>query len=477
MKSDAPGDMAELDAVATVDLVRRGQVSALEVTEAAITRIEALDPQLNAVIHRRYDQARREAAVVDGGQPLAGVPLLLKDVDLAGDPHFNGSRVYARLDQRLTSTDLFAARLQAAGAILLGRTNIPEFTSRPVTESVLHGACRNPWDLDRTPGGSSGGAAAAVAAGMVPAAQSSDGGGSSRIPAAATGLFTLKTSRGRTPLAPSGADWMDITASKSFLTRTVRDFATLLDVVAGQDRIETIGAPAAIRPFAQEVGADPGRLRIGFTTIGPGASAPLDGEAVKAVEDAAALLAQLGHQVEEVAPDTYTSEESLDILRGYWPIKVAMRAAPAERALGRPLGEDDLEPLTLAMLNRARRTTMAETGALLLQIRDFTLRSLAWWEDYDLLLTATTGQAAPRIGETDGRGEAAQLATYRWSVLTPFANITGQPAASIPLHWTAEGLPLGVQLIADAWRDDLLLRVASQLEAARPWAVRLAAMR
>ncbi len=468
---ETPTDLGDLDAVASAELVRSGQVSALELVDAAIARIEATDPQLNAVIHRRYEAARDEARRTPADLPFSGTPMLLKDVELAGDPSFNGARVYADLNRRCAVSDRFTERLQGAGAILLGLTNIPEFTSAAVTESQLHGPCRNPWDLERSPGGSSGGAAAAVASRMVPAAQSSDGGGSSRIPASAVGAFTIKPGRGRTPLGPSGATWMDITSSKSFITRSVRDTAALLDVVAGADPSETLAAPALSRPLLQEVGAAPGRLRIGVALSGPGGA--VDPEAIEAVNQAAGLLEMLGHRIEEAAPETFLSEESRAILAVYWPMKVAMRAAPAEQQLGREMAEGDLEPLTLAMLRYARRKSMAEVGAILVQIRDFTTRSLAWWASgYDLLLTPSTGAVPPLIGALAGRDEATRAANARWAGLMPFANITGQPAASVPLHWTAQGLPIGVQLVADVCREDVLVRVSAQLEEARPWADR-----
>lgn len=467
-------ELARLDAVGSAELVRRGEVSAVELAEAAIERIEAVDPQLNAVIHRRYEAARAEAAAVDATAPLAGVPALIKDVDLAGDPFFYGSHVYARLDKRLTTTDTFARRMQEAGMVILGRTNIPEFLSYAVTESQLHGPCRNPWDPSRSPGGSSGGAGAAVAALMVPAAQSSDGGGSSRIPASAVGAFAIKPSRGRMPLAGSSSAWMDVLNSKSFITRSVRDTAALFDALAAPDPLETLTAPPFARPLMRELDAPTGRLRIGVARVAPGDETPLASEALAAVDAAAALLGELGHEVEDAAPQTFLSGESRQILNTYWPMKVAMRAAAAERDLGRPLEEGDLEPLTLAMLRFARKRTMADAGALLLQIRDFATRSLAWWAaGFDILLTPTTGSAAPPLGSVAGRDQEAQAASYRWSSMTPFANIVGLPAASVPLHWTPEGLPVGVQLIANVWREDLLVRLASQLEAARPWADRL----
>ncbi|MBV9995167.1 MAG: hypothetical protein JO127_08135 [Caulobacteraceae bacterium] len=471
-------ELARLDAVASAALVRSGAVSATELAEAAIERIEAVDGALNAVIFRRYEAARAEAAKVAADAPLAGVPTLIKDVDLAGDPFFNGARAYAALDWRLKETDRFAQRMQAAGLIILGRTNIPEFTSAPVTESELHGPCRNPWDPARSPGGSSGGAGAAVASLMVPVAQSSDGGGSSRIPASAVGAFTIKPSRGGMPLAGSGSAWLDITSSKSFITRSVRDTALLYDLISGPDPLETVTAPAPERPFALEVGAPPGALRIGVARRGPEGLGPLDPAALEAVDAAAALLGELGHHVEETAPETFLSGESREIIRGYWPMKVAMRAVAAERALGRPLAEGDLEPLTLAMLRYARKRSMADVGAMLMQIRTFTTRSLAWWDaGHDLLLTPATGSAAPLLGALAGRDEASQAASYRWGGLAPYANITGQPAASVPLHWTVEGLPVGVQLIAHIWREDLLLRVSAQLEEARPWRQRVPPIR
>jgi amidase len=471
--SSVTPELATLDAVASAELVRTGQVSALELVDAAIARIDAVDPKLNAVIYRRFDQARAEARAVSRDAPLAGVPTLIKDVDLAGDPFFNGARVYAELNHRLKTTDDFTLRMQAAGLVILGRTNIPEFTSAAVTESQLHGPCRNPWDTERSPGGSSGGAAAAVASLMIPVAQSSDGGGSSRIPASAVGAFTIKPSRGRMPLAPSGSAWMDITSSKSFITRSVRDSALLYDLISGADPLETVTAPAPARPFVQDVGASTGSLRIGLARTAPGGLTPLDQDALDAVHAAAALLTELGHEVEDAAPETFVSDESQVILKGYWPLKVAMRAVAAERELGRPLAEGDLEPLTLAMLRYARKRSMADVAALLVQIRDFTTRSLAWWSSgYDLLLTPTTGAIPPRLGQVAGRDEASQNASFRWGSLAPFANITGQPAASVPLHWTTAGLPIGVQLVAGPWREDLLFRVASQMEAARPWADR-----
>jgi amidase len=471
--TSAHDELALLDATETSRLVRSGQLSAREATEAAIRRIEAVDPRLNSVIRKRFDQALEEASKVSTAAPFAGVPTLIKDVVIQGEPFYNGSKVYADVDFRADHTDVFVDRIRAMGMPILGVTNIPEFTSAPTTESRLHGPCRNPWDTTRSVGGSSGGAGAAVAALLVPAAQSSDGGGSSRIPASANGAFTIKTGRGRTPLGPANADWMDITSSKSFITRSVRDFAGLIDALGPPAPSETLMAPPKARPYVKELDQAPGALRIGLCKQLPGNLAPLDLEAVKAVEQSALLLASLGHHVEEAAPETYKSAESFAIIGAYWPFKVAMRTTSAERALGRRVTAADVEPGTYNSIEYVRNHTMMDFAGTLQQIASFIQRSLAWWRTYDLLLTPTTGSPPPGLGVLGDIGtEAGRAASLRWGGLALFANITGQPAASVPLYWTAGGLPIGTHLIADIGREDLLVQVASQLERARPWAAR-----
>lgn len=467
-------ELASLDATETAKLIRSGALSPREATEAAIRRIEAVDPKLNSVIRKRFDRALDEAGKVDRSAPFAGVPMLIKDVVIAGEPWYNGSKIYADIDYRADHTDVFVERIRAMGMPILGVTNIPEFTSAPTTESKLHGPCRNPWDTTRSVGGSSGGSGAAVAALLVAAAQSSDGGGSSRIPASANGVFTIKTSRGRTPLGPANADWMDITSSKSFITRSVRDFAGLTDALGGPDPSETLMALPKSRPYVAELDQDPGKLRIGLCKRLPGNAATLDPEALKAVDRSAALLASLGHHVEEAAPDTYTSDESFGIIAAYWPIKVAMRATGAEKALGRPLAPADLEPGTYQQVEYARSHSMIDFAATMQHVAAFIQRSLAWWRRYDILLTPTTGSPPPRLGSLGSMGTAeGRAASLRWGGLALFANITGQPAASVPLYWTAQGIPIGTQLIADTGRDDLLVQLAAQLERALPWAGRI----
>lgn len=465
--SDLPSGVIE-----SARLVRSGTVSPREMVSAAIKRIEAANPRLNAVVTTRFEAALREADGIDRRLPLAGVPILLKDVALEGEKFYLGNSAYAAADYRFPVTDHFVERLRAAGAVVLGYTNVPEFLSAATTESKLYGPAHNPWDITRSTGGSSGGSGAAVAALLVPAAQSSDGGGSSRIPASANGVFTIKTSRGRTPLTPSGADWMDITSSKSFETRTVRDFALLLDIVAGVDPTETIGAPPPKRPFAKEPGQSPGKLRIGFATTAGGGSGPCHPESLKAVHDTANLLRVLGHTVEEAAPEPFLSDESLAIIMGYWPIKVASRVSVIEQKIGRKLESSDMEPDSFAFLQVARGQNLTDFARTMAHIRDFSRRALAWWQEYDLLLTPMTGTPPPPLGVLSKPGLEGRAAGIQWGRFAPYANITGQPAASVPLHWTPEGLPIGVQLVANIWRDDLLLQVSAQLEQARPWIAR-----
>jgi amidase len=462
-------ELGRLDATAQAELVRQGHVTPRELVASAIRRIEALDGALNAVVERRFERALARAGSVslaDG--PFAGVPVVLKDVAVAGEPNALGCRLLAELDLRPTETDEFVRRTASAGMIVVGRTNVPELTSAATTESLLHGPCRNPWDTERSCGGSSGGAAVAVASGMVAAAQASDGGGSTRIPAAANGVVGLKPTRGRVTASPSSTAWVDISSERSWHTRSVRDTALLLDVVAGPGPGDTIAALPPVRPYADEVGAPPGRLRIGVATQLPGNPVPLSDEATEAVEAAARLVAELGHHVELATPSTLDTTEHFELILGYWPIKVAGRLIEAEQRLGRPIKEEELEPTSFFMLQRARQWSLVDHAAILQRIYDYGKRTLAWYRTgFDLLLTPTIGCPPPLLGVLTG--PPGNVDGMRWGSFAPIANLTGQPAISLPLHWTADGLPLGVQFVADVGREDVLIRIASQLEAARPW--------
>lgn len=480
-----------LDATALAALIARGEVSATEVLDAALARLDALNPRINAVVMDWREQARTQLAQGQHG-PFAGVPFLLKDLgqDVAGMPSTWASR--ARREVLASATSSVAQRWQDAGLVVLGKTNLPEFALKAVTEPLLFGPCRNPWNLDHTPGGSSGGAAAAVAAGIVPVAGASDGGGSIRIPAAYCGLFGLKPSRGRVSHAPAADEVWEGASCTHVLTRSVRDSAALLDVVAGAEPGDPYAVAAPLRPYALEVGAAPGRLRIGFSVASPlgGAVHP---ECVAAVERTAHLLESLGHRVEPAAP----AIDGLALAQSYLGIYFGHVAAEVRRCIrahgARPA---DFELDTRAIAAIGASLPVAEYVALHARWNGFARALAAFHASYDVLLTPTTAQPPARIGELDT--PASQQAALRLVLAlglggllrktgivddlarqslarTPFtqlANLTGAPAMSLPLQVDAQGMPVGVQFIAPWGREDLLLRLAAQLEAAQPWAQR-----
>jgi len=463
-------ELAWLDATAQAELVRTGELSPVELVEAAVARIDKVDGELNAVIHRRFDEAVREAsgALPDG--PFRGVPFLVKDLNngSAGDPMHNGTRSLRDAGYRATADSWLVARYRAAGFVITGRTNTPEFGLVPTTEPVSHGATHNPWSLDHTPGGSSGGAAAAVAAGLVPVAHASDGGGSIRIPASMCGLVGLKVTRGRMTMGPDGDE--SLVSVSNVVTRSVRDCAAVLDATHGPGPGDMAVAPPPLRPYLDEVGADPGRLRIGLLAGNPRGTAHPDCEA--AARDAAALLESLGHHVEESHPAPLDEPETAATFGARWCTQARRTVINTGKLVGRELTQDDVEPITWIMAEAGRSFSAVDYANALAASATFTRRMAEWWTDgYDLLLSPTLGMPPPRLGELlnpDGGAE-------RVAALVPFTthfNVTGQPAISLPLSWNAEGLPIGVQLAAAYGREDVLIRVAAQLEATQPWAHR-----
>lgn len=450
-------ELAFASALDLAALVRGREVSGAELVRLYLDRIERLDPQLNAFV-----TIDREPAIPTEG-PFAGVPIPIKDLtETAGLRTTYSCKAYA--DNVPQFDAAVVRRLRDAGFAVIGKTNTPEFGTIAQTESELNGACRNPWSTELTPGGSSGGAAAAVAAGLAPVAHGSDGGGSIRIPAACCGLFGLKPSRGRVSPAPYGSGTLGLGTSGA-LTRTVRDTAALLDVMAGYEPGDVFVAPPPERPFLEEAELEPGRLRIAVTTIPP-IDVPLHPTSLAAVEDAAALLAELGHEVVEAAPPWNADELWVHFLR-VWQVGPAT-AGVADLSL--------LEPINRALAEDARATPSPEHTVAILQLQQLTRRVVAFWSDVDVLVTPTLAQPPVPIGwtyeDTDGD---ARFAFARQTLFTPFTaviNVTGQPAMSVPLHWSEDGLPVGVQLVGAPFADATLIRLAAQLEEARPWAGR-----
>ena len=475
----ARDELAHLDAIDQAALVRRGEVTAAELVDAAIERIEKVNPAINAVIGDRFERARVEARAPLGDGPFAGVPFLVKDLGLTmrGEPYHGGTRFLKDLGYVAPDDTWLAQKFRDAGFVTLGRTNTPEWGSTITTEPVSYGPTRNPWNTDHSCGGSSGGSAAAVAAGMVPVAHGGDGGGSIRIPAGECGLVGLKPSRGRVTHGPFiGESWMGATIDGA-ITRSVRDSAAVLDAIAGPMPGDPYTAPLPRRPYAEEVGGEPGRLRVGILDhpASPGAEGHPDCAA--AVHDVARLLEALGHEVEIGHPAALEEEA---FARSYTEIVAACTAhdvATWEEIIGRPLGDDDLEPDNLKLAAWGRSIGAAAYLAAVDLLHAWSRRVVSWWlpldgaRGFDLLLTPTIATPPPPIGHLAGPEGGRRLRQVLQ--FTSQFNITGQPAISLPLVWNDAGLPIGVQLVAAPWREDVLVRVAAQLETARPWAERI----
>ncbi|MET0600284.1 MAG: amidase [Mesorhizobium sp.] len=462
------------DAVGLAEHVRQRQVSPGELLDTALERTAALNPALNAVTMVNEEAARRMIEEGLGDGPLAGVPFLLKDLggEAVDFPASSGSRLFA--GTRFPVDSAIYARLKAAGLVTFGRTASPELGVGPVTEARVYGGpTRNPWNLDRTPGGSSGGAGAAVAAGIVPAAHGSDGGGSVRIPASCCGLFGFKPTRARLPDGPySGEGWAGM-AIDGFLTRSVRDTATLLDATEGPD----LGAPYAAPPleasFRGALERRPERLRIAFCTESL-TGEPIHGECRAAVEDAAALLAGLGHDLEEARP----TADAAAMMAAWTRIVACGTALAIEsrlRQLGRPLAADDVEGVARGALAYARTIGGTDYLDAVGRIHAYGRALAGFFERYDILLTATLAEPPAAIGRFSHESEDFvdyRLGPGRVFAYSPFAaafNASGQPAASLPTYWTPDGLPVGTHLAAPFGRDELLMSLSAAIEEARPW--------
>jgi len=465
-----------LDACALATLVRDGHASPGELVDDAISRIEKLNPELNAVIRERFIEARAEAAGELPDGPFRGVPMVLKDLMcfVAGEEIHEGMRVLkearyvARHDQEL------ARRFRAAGFVVVGRTNTPELGIVPTAEPLAYGPTRNPWDTTRSTGGSSGGSAAAVASGMVPLGHAGDGGGSIRIPASECGLVGLKPSRGRVSSGPQWGDVFGGLVCELAVTRSVRDTAAVLDAVAGPAPGDPYAAPTPARRFLDEVGADPGRLRIGVQSAAFGGTVTTHPDCVQATEEAAAVLGSLGHMVEPAHLAALDSPEFVEAFLLVWSAGIGYDVDHYwSGQLGRSIGQDEVEPLTWALVEASRAASASDFLDAREKLQAISRRVAQWYEGgFDLLLTPTLAEPPPLLGEFDSPPDNPLHGLLRAAALVPFTppfNVSGQPAISLPLHWSASGLPIGVQLVAPYGREDVLLRVAAQLEEAVPW--------
>jgi amidase len=454
-------------------LVRRGELSARDLVEACLRRIDALEPTIHALTHVAHNSALAAADAIGAGdrRPFAGVPIAVKDNRaVAGMPITMCSDLFGGLVAR---QDAFCVRrLREAGFVIVGKTTLPEMGILPTTESRRFGPTHNPWALDRTPGGSSGGAAAAVAAGMVPIAHGNDGGGSIRIPAACCGLVGLKPARGRVSVGPEGGQ--SFLATDGVLTRTVADTASLLDVLAGYEPGDANWAPPGSETFASLAQRPPGTLRIGLALSMPLEGAELDPVCEAAARSAAALLESLGHEVEEITPPWSNLGLLSDFTRAFGPL-VSMTTAIGARLAGREPTEGDVEPLTWALWDKARtQDTLSYLGAQA-RLESVARSIVAFLVPYDAVLTPALGRRPVPIGEIHGRGPDPWGNYQRSGYFTPYTaivNVTGLPAISLPLYHGDDGLPTGVQLIGPPAREEVLLQLATQLEEALPWSGR-----
>jgi amidase len=472
-------DTTWLDATDQARLVRTGQVTPAELVDAAVERARRVDPQLSALVRDRFDAARAEARGDLPRGPFQGVPLLLKDVGahLVGEATHYGTSFLRDADWRSPDDSHLGREFRLAGFVVLGRTRVPELATTVTTESAAYGATRNPWDPRRSPGGSSGGSAAAVAAGIVPVAHGGDGGGSLRIPAALCGLVGLKPSRGRVSQGPQvGESWGGLTVDGA-LTRTVRDTAAVLQEICLPMPGDPYSAPGPYGTYPAEVGVRPHGLRVGLLLEPPQEGIAGHPECRAAVEATGRLLETLGHHVEIAAPATLGHPDFSRHYNRVLAADVALTLEQFGRALGRDIADDELEPRNQAYRGLGRSLSAVDYLASRHWLARFSRQAADWWapawqggQNFDVLVTPTVNGLAPVLGELDDPDPKVTSRRIReFLTYTPQFNVTGQPAVSLPLYWTADGLPVGVQLVAAYGREDLLIRLASHLELAAPW--------
>ena len=476
-------ELIEYDAIGLGEMVREHEIKPSELVEITIERIEQVNPQINAVIHKMYDEARKTAEIWDkeitAGKKMdaifSGVPFLLKDIcaEYKGAPYYSGAKILKGYISKLDSE--LVKRQKAAGLIVVGKTNTPEFGILPTTEPVLFGPTRNPWDLNIIAGGSSGGSAAAVAAGIIPMAHGNDGGGSIRVPASCCGIFGLKPTRARNPLGPRYGDLGSGVVAEHALTRTVRDSAALLDATSGPDIGDPYYAPHKKRPYLEEIRQEVGRLKIGYlTSIPKGWSfeTKIHPDCEKAVKDSAQLCESLGHNVVEVNPEEL-SYANLFQTFGILFSSISVSGLTAlEKELGSKITEDQVEPLTWLLYKMGATRTASDYLLALGECQLFSRKIAQWFhkDGYDLLLTPTLTIPPVKIGSFTAEkvGKTIQL-MGQMAAFTSVFNTTGQPAMSIPLYWNTDNLPIGLQFAGRFGDEATLFRLAVQLEQERPW--------
>jgi amidase len=469
----ADSDLMLRSAIELAGMVRSGEISARELVEASLERIEELNPALNAFVDIDAERALAAADAVKPGdeRPFAGVPTAIKN-----NRPVQGLRLTygcPLMAQNMCDYDHnITRRLKEAGFVIVGTTTLPEYGILPTSEARIFGPTRNPWDLQRTPGGSSGGAAAAVASGMLPVAHGNDGGGSVRIPAACCGLVGLKPSRGRISAAPELGD--SSLGIDGMLTRTVADTAAILDVLAGYELGDATWAPDPPEPFARSAAGDPGRLRIAATTLPPIPDTAVDPMCARAVQDAAELLRSLGHEVEEVDPP-WQADGLQQLFGAVFSNHIALSIAYSGMVAGRTPTADDMEPMSWAIYSMIEKLNAVQGMGAAVQLQAFARRLITFLAPYDALLTPALAERPLPLGTLDTSAPEPMSTFTRSGLFTPFTpvvNATGQPGISVPLFEGEDGLPLGVQLIGRPAGEGQLLALAAQLEAARPWAER-----
>jgi amidase len=456
-------------------MVRSGEVSARELVEASLERIEELNPKLNAFVDVDAERALATADRIGSGdeRPFAGVPVAIKNNrPVEGLRLTYGCSLMA--DNLCEYDHNITRRLKDAGFVIVGTTTLPEYGILPTSEARLFGPTRNPWDLERTPGGSSGGAAAAVAAGIVPVAHGNDGGGSIRIPAACCGLVGLKPTRGRISAAPELGD--SSLGIDGMLTRTVADTAAILDVLAGYEPGDATWAPPPLELFAEAAAREPGRLRIAATTLPPIPDAVVDPACAGAVAGAAELLRSLGHEVEEVTPP-WQIEGLSELFGAVFSVHISLSIAYSGMVAGREPTAEDMEPMSWAIFSMVKKLGAVESMAAVVQLQSHTRRLVSFLEPYDALLTPALAERPLPLGTLDTAAPEPMSTFTRSGLFTPFTpvfNASGQPGISVPLYEGEDGLPLGVQIVGRPAGEGALLALAAQLEEARPWAQRRA---